>query len=176
MKYLKKFESFYNTGWQSIIEGNSHYEQIVYVIENEPKAKPLFEILQSGLRKGQIVEIEPIFYDFDTASELLVKELTTYRFESFQNIDTRQMAVQAFKYIAGLGVLAALVKLFYVVGRFIFENLDEMGVGSVAGGVLVVLLYLAVFGGKIRGIKKPQNVNDKKPTKPTDDYLDYEEL
>ena len=46
----------------------------------------------------------------------------------------------------------------------------DSGVGAVAGGVLVVLLYLAVFGG--RG-KKSQS---KDLMKKDDGFADYEEI
>ena len=180
MKYLKTFENFSEGGdWISAIENNEYYEEIKKLVENEPDVIMAFDALVSKIQSADIKMIEPLFHDFELASELLGKELSTYRMESLQNIDTRQMATHALKYIAGLGILSALVKVFYVAGRYAFENLDELGVGSIAGGVLVILLYLAVFGSK--GNKsKSKNLNRKgdiaKDVASDDGYTEYEEL
>ena len=168
MRYLKTFESFADDDWKNIIESNENYLLLQEVIENEPEVSKAFDQLVMKIQSTDIKMIEPLFHDFELASEMLSKELSTYRMESLQNIDTKQMAIQALKYIAGIGVLSALVKLFYIAGRYAFENLDELGVGSVAGGVLVVLLYLAVFGGK--------KAKSKDLVKKDDEYTDYEEM
>lgn len=171
MRYLKTFENFSEGGdWATAIETNEYFNQIKDLVDNEPEVIMAFDTLVNKVQSADIKMIESLFHDFELASELLGKELSTYRMESLQNVDTRQMALQALKYIAGLGILSALVKVFYVAGRYAFENLDELGVGSIAGGVLVILLYLAVFGSKG---KKNQS---KDLTKKDDDFTDYEEM
>jgi hypothetical protein len=193
MRYLKTFENFSGVvDWKSVIENNENFADIKQLIETEPVDTPRmgaaerieiitdFEDLVNKLSSVDIKMIEPLFYDFELSSGLLAEEFkkleTTYRLdsnmtsESIQNIDPKSMAQsmaqQALKYILGLGIMAGLVKLFYMVGEYLFMKLDEYGVYSVVGGVLLILIYLAVFGGK----------KSKEVVKSDDDYTDFEEI
>lgn len=191
MRYLKTFENFSGVvDWKSVIENNENFAEIKQLIETEPVDTPRmgaaerieiitdFEDLVNKLSSVDIKMIEPLFHDFELSSGLLAEEFkkleTTYRLdsnmtsESIQNINTKSMAQQALKYIIGLGIMAGLVKLFYMVGEYLFMKLDELGIYSVVGGVLLILIYLAVFGGKKKQSKEVVKTDSK--------FTDFEEI
>lgn len=178
MRYLKTFENFSGRAdWEGVIENNEHFTEIENLINNEPEVIMVFDDLVSKMSTVDIKMIEPLFHDFKMCSQLLTEEFkkhkTTYKLgstmksESIQNIDIRAMAQQALKYIIGLGIMGGLVKLFYMIGEYLFIKLDELGIYSVVGGVLLILIYLAVFDRKK---KLPKEVkSDSK-------YTDFEEI
>lgn len=176
MRYLKTFENFSGvTVWESVIKNNEHFADIENLINNEPDVIMLFDNLVSKMSTVDIKMIEPLFHDFKMSSQLLREEFekhkSTYRMKSesiIQNVDPSNMAKQSLKYILGLGIMGGLVKLFYMVGEYLFIKLDELGIYSVAGGVLLILIYLAVFGGKKKQSKEVVKTDSK--------FTDFEEI
>jgi hypothetical protein len=157
MRYLKTFESYTVENGESAVENLPYFTKVQEVI-NYPEISADFQKLVRILETVDEKMIKSLFEDPEMSAELLYKEVVgTYRMESMMNVDTQAMARQALKHIIAIGAIAALVKLFYKVGDYVFTNLDEMGNPAVAGGVLVVLLYLAfgkAIGGMFKGRKK----------------------
>lgn len=163
MKYLKTFESYTVENGETTIQNLPYFTKVQEVI-NYPEIAADFQKLVETLESADSKLIESLLQDVDMASELLYDEVvSTYRLES-SKIDTQMMARQALKHLLAIGAISALVKLFYKVGDYVFSNLDEQGIPAVAGGVLVVLLYLAfgkAIGGMFKGKKKTFQVEDE---------------
>lgn len=168
MKYLKKFESFSVEKTVSEIEDNIYYDKIVSLLDDNDELLKDFNEIVEKLKTADSKLIEPIFYDTQESSKLLAKETQNFRLEKIENIDTRHMAREALKYLAVIGVISLLVKLFYKLGELLFTNLDDMGIPAVAGGVLLVLLYLAF------GKAKPKAKTEVKYPKEGGEYIDFE--
>jgi hypothetical protein len=170
MRYLKTFESYTVENGQKSVENLPHFAKLQEVI-NYPEISADFQKFVEKLKGADSTLVESLFQDTELASELLYKEVVdTYRIESMR-VDSQSMARQALKHLLAIGAIAALVKLFYKVGDYVFSNLDEQGIPAIAGGVLVVLLYLA-FGKSIGGMFSGR----KKPVQPEDELIDSEEM
>ncbi len=173
MKFLKKFESFATEQAKAEIEDNIYFDKIVSLLDDNAELLKDFNEIVEKLKSADSKLIEPIFYQTEVSSKLLAKETETFRFEGIEHIDTQKMAREALKYLAVIGVISLLVKLFYKVGTYIFTNLDDMGIPAVAGGVLLVLLYLAFAKAKPK-TSMPAKV-EKNP-KSGDEYIDFSEM
>ncbi len=154
MKYLKKFESFSHFIDDETIQSMPYYNQILGLVENDPEIKSDFDNLVSRMDGTDLKKIEPLFTDTESAIQMLAKEITTFRLESMEQIDTQKMAREALKYLAIIGLISMAVKLFYKVSDYVFSNLDEMGIPAVAGGVLLILLFLAFSKSKSKKAEK----------------------
>ena len=171
MKYLKTFESFSFGVDANEIESLEHFNEVSKFVESDSD----FEALINKLKTADLTQVEALLSDVELASEMLSSayqdEVHTYRFnESIQKIDTQKMAKEALKYLAGVGIISLLVKVFYKLADKVFSMLDEAGIAGVAGGVLVILLYLAFM--KVKPGMKISEVEDDDD----DEYTDYEEI
>jgi hypothetical protein len=83
--------------------------------------------------------------------------------ENLKNENLKRIAQDALKNLAILAAMAAAVKIFFYLGQEAFTLANQSGFSSVAGGVILILIYLAFF-------KKVKNDNsDLDNTAPTDE-------
>lgn len=161
MRYLKTFENFSFGIEAEKIESSEYFLQVSDIVDTIPE----FNELVDALKKVDLNQVETVLSDYEFSSKELYKEIETYKLESMHNIDTQNMAREALKYLSIVGIVALLVKVFYKVADIVFTRLDEAGWPAVAGGVLVILLYLAF-------LKAKGGSNVEKD----DEYTDYEEM
>ena len=172
MRYLKTFENYTAQN----VENLKYFEKVSKSLEDS-EISPMFEELVKILRRSDTSLIEKLFEDIEGSSQLLYEEaISTYRMES-NKIDTQKMAREALKYLVTVGAISVLVKLFYKIGDYVFSNLDEMGIPSIAGGVILILLYLAFGRSSDKTFtNKDKNKTTQKSHNSDNDYLDFEEM
>ena len=126
------------------IEGTDLYEEVLFAVESkmsEPIFAQKFAELERLLSKVDEMKMEAIFENEWDSSEFLNSELSKYN----ESIDLNKFAKEALIYLASIGAIALAVKLFYMLGSYTFQQLDQAGFSSVGGGVVLILIYLAFF-------------------------------
>jgi hypothetical protein len=126
------------------IEETKLFMEVLFAVESkmsDPDFASKFTELVNILDTVDDQNMKYIFDDVYASSSFLEEELHKYN----ENIDTNKLAKDALFYLATLGVISLAVKLFYMLGSFTFQKLDQAGFSSVGGGVLLVLIYLAFF-------------------------------
>jgi hypothetical protein len=123
-----------------------------------------------GMQGLDNTKFEYLFQDIYTSSEILDNELSQ---KTYENFDSSKMAREALFYLATVGVMGAAVKLFYMLGDMVFEELNKGGFYSVAGGVLLILLFLAFrnMGKKVTKVEEIEEINEKRTKKEGKDTL-----
>jgi hypothetical protein len=137
---------------------------------NNPVAVDLFNQMVEGMQGLDNTKFEYLFQDIYTSSEILDNELSQ---KTYENFDSSKMAREALFYLATVGVMGAAVKLFYMLGDMVFEELNKGGFYSVAGGVLLILLFLAFrnMGKKVTKVEEIEEINEKRTKKEGKDTL-----
>ena len=185
MRYLKLFENFIQSGgdtqaapqptptpiqkpgWAPPLptekpgqrfefENTSIYKKVLEIVERDSQLSDYIGELSNYLNsRYQQEDILELFEDTKLLSGYL--ESQYYKMNEIK-INPSDFAKDALIYIASIGAMSAFVKLFYMLGNFTFQQLDQAGFSSVAGGVLLILIYLAFFN-KVKKVKS----NDSEP-------------
>lgn len=124
-------------------ENTSIYKKVLEIVERDSQLSDYIEKLSNYLNsRYQTEDILELFEDTKLLSGYL--ESQYYKMNEIK-INPNDFAKDALIYIASIGAIGAFVKLFYMLGNFTFQQLDQAGFSSVAGGVLLILIYLAFF-------------------------------
>ena len=137
---------------------------------NDPKVSGLFNKMVEDISWFNQEKLANLFQNIYISSKALDEE---YKGKTYENLDLNQMAKDALFYLVTVGIMGAAVKLFFMLGEMVFQELNKGGFYSVAGGVLLILLYLAFQkkGQKVSNEKDIEEINEKRSKKEGEETL-----